>query len=958
MLSAFNPHEMSERTVRAVATGREQPLAHILRVIRTNLAAEATQHLILSAPRGYGKSFLMRHVEIEAKRIAREEGLQLAILLMPEEMPFVKLPETLIHELTRTLTGGAASEAKLAWSEDEDSAFEQATRELQAAIREKVGENGLCVAMVENFDLLLKRAFPKEPQRLRLRAFLATRESQLMLIAASTSGAFDRDYDSSLFHAFDEVALEPWSLNECLAFFDRQRGEAGKPPFTASERARAKAVASFIGGTPRLATLLGDLLIDEDVLRAAELLRRLVDELTPFYKERIEALPGRSQLLLDALLRGGEPATQSDLAQRVNAGGQNAIAGPFHDLMRERVVTGVKATGSAEVLYRVSDRVFAHYYRFRVIEHGKALCPLEALVELLAEFFDPDQKRKKASEFIRLGRFDEARILARLADADRGESPSQRFWVLYGLEQNYAPRHLAPRASEAVAAALFEIAREARAGALDRARARLNDALAAASRAADRVVLLLARSRLDAFEGFEEGLAAAEEALEVARSADAASIMEAELGRCWSLIGVGRYNESLEAAQRIAKQAGADRDQFFESIARRYAGYSLARLSLQQEAIEEAQRAAALAHDIGDTYEAAMARCNAAYILGQLSRHEEAIEEARRATALAHDIGDTYGEADARHHTAYSLVALARHEEAIEEARHAAALAHDIGDTYEEAVPRLRAAYSLGKLSRHEEAIDEARRAATLARQSGTADVEASALFQEAYALHLLSCHAEAAACFSKAAGMGARAGIWDLVSESYRFTANSLSRTGRATDAVDALARAARVVEAHRIESEETLLLNETPAIGRAAGLSNAGDPVTIERIGVAAKFHAALIEAKAKLDFGGIGVRTLAAWLRGYVDAIIEKSNAPKPLDTLADVITIHFPDRFAHERRRLTGAAAYHRAGRARSALERLDPDFAQALAIMHPPAMEAPPGEGSSGGRRKGKRRKGQ
>jgi len=133
MLSAFNPHEMSERTVRAVATGREQPLAHILRVIRTNLAAEATQHLILSAPRGYGKSFLMRHVEIEAKRIAREEGLQLAILLMPEEMPFVKLPETLIHELTRTLTGGAASEAKLAWSEDEDSAFEQATRELKAA---------------------------------------------------------------------------------------------------------------------------------------------------------------------------------------------------------------------------------------------------------------------------------------------------------------------------------------------------------------------------------------------------------------------------------------------------------------------------------------------------------------------------------------------------------------------------------------------------------------------------------------------------------------------------------------------------------------------------------------------------------------------------------------------------------------------------------------------------------
>jgi hypothetical protein len=183
------------------------------------------------------------------------------------------------------------------------------------------------VALVENFDLLLRRAFPKEVQSSRLRALLTARGSRMMLVAASAGGAFDRDYDSRLFQAFKEVALEPWSVEDCLVFFDRQRNDAGKPPLAGSARARAKSVASFIGGTPRLATLLGDALFDEDVLRAADLLQRLIDELTPYYKERIEALPGRSQKLLDALLRGGEPATQSEIAQRVKANSQAAIAG-------------------------------------------------------------------------------------------------------------------------------------------------------------------------------------------------------------------------------------------------------------------------------------------------------------------------------------------------------------------------------------------------------------------------------------------------------------------------------------------------------------------------------------------------------------------------------------------------------------------------------------------------------
>ena len=86
--------------MRTVATGRTEDLKNILATIRGNLTAATIQHLIVSAPRGYGKSFMMRHIQIEVERIAREENLALVTLLMPEEMPHVREPETLIRELT------------------------------------------------------------------------------------------------------------------------------------------------------------------------------------------------------------------------------------------------------------------------------------------------------------------------------------------------------------------------------------------------------------------------------------------------------------------------------------------------------------------------------------------------------------------------------------------------------------------------------------------------------------------------------------------------------------------------------------------------------------------------------------------------------------------------------------------------------------------------------------------
>jgi hypothetical protein len=546
-LSAFNPHEYSPAQLNALATAREAELARALDTIRSNLSAETMQHLIISAPRGYGKSFLMRHIQVEAQRIAETEKLPLAVVLMPEEMPHVKEPETLILEITRALTGGGGETAQLRWHEDDGEAWEAAVFSLQAAITETLGKDGLLVALVENFDQLLRRAFRQDVHAQRLRNLITLPGGRLMLIAASASGAIDRDYDKALFQAFAEIALQPWSVDECMRFFARQREAVGKPPLDEAAHAQAKAVANFIGGTPRLATLLGEQLLDGDLLNAADLLCGLVDELTPYYKARIESLPGRSQLLLDALLRGGEPATQSEIATRVQANSQAAIAAPFHDLKNERAIIGLKAPDSAEVLYRVADRVFAHYYRRRIIDHGRELCPLEGLVDLLSDFYNPKEKEAKALELLRLGYVAEARVLARLHDQDLGNPKSGRRQVLNGLVTLYIPRRLKPLASSAGRQALDSIAVSVKNDDIDQAYSRVDAGLRELAALPDQVVLLLVRAVLDRFEGLGAGLSAAEKAVSIAQASQNKNLMyETKVSLAESFNLLDRKEESLD----------------------------------------------------------------------------------------------------------------------------------------------------------------------------------------------------------------------------------------------------------------------------------------------------------------------------------------------------------------------------------------------------------------------------
>ncbi|KIZ40280.1 MULTISPECIES: tetratricopeptide repeat protein [Rhodopseudomonas] len=875
-LKAFNPHELSAGTVRGVVTGREDPLGRIVSIVRANLDAPTPQHVIVSAPRGYGKSFFLRYVEVELDQLARAEGLPVAMALLPEELPHVKEPETLLAEIRRTFLGLPADTIGVSWVEDDGQSWDHEVAWLDAAIAERFGgKPGLLVAAVENFDLLLKKAFAKPVQAARLREWLTRRGNRLMLIAASARGAFDRDYDRPLFKAFEEMSFEPWTIDQSLAFFRSQRAAAGKAPLTETQAARAKAVATFIGGTPRLATLIGEALLEDDPLGAADLLEKLVDELTPYYKERIEVLPSRSQALLDALLRGGENCSATELARRVGAPSQPAIAAALDELKKDLLVTGAKAPDSAEVLLRVTDRVFAHYYRKRILSHGLETCPLEALVDLLAVIYSPEEKKREAAKLAARGLAREAQVFERLWAADQSR-----------VER----------------------------------RARDETTIDKADEFAELITAF--RSAADAAR-YSEGLAILDQALALATATpDTAKQARALQRRAWTLGELGRHDEALATAREAAVKAESAGDIREQAAALRHAAWNLGQLGRHDEALTAAREAVVKAESAGDNREQAETLRHAAWNLGRLGRHDEAIATARQAAAKADSAGDIGEQARALRFAAWSLEGLGRHDEALATAREAAAKAESAGDSREQAGALLEAAWNLMQLGRRDEAIAIAREAAALAEK--VSDRELSLAVARTL-LQMRPGDADIDLAY-RSYEYVIEGGDADDPGLYFDDIADVATRTSSWPRLIAMLA--SRPVVAETINQSSVFIGHSGGVVARALLNGEREDALTMARHVVSALAQA--IEAASDPRPAGLWSAILAASAEAITTAVAEAAF----LSEIADILAAHasVPVRATSL---LAAAAAYHAGGRDSAALARLDPDLATTLMVVFPP-----------------------
>jgi tetratricopeptide (TPR) repeat protein len=702
-------------------------------------------------------------------------------------------------------------------------AWGAAVRALHEALDGRFGEGrGLVVAMLENFDVLAKNLFGAETLESskhaakgaaierraaeeRLREFMGRKGARFMLIATAT-GTVDLDYERPLFLAFKSIDLHAWDGDTCIEYFNKRRKLAGVQELTTAEAARARAIAEFIGGNPRLAQLLADVLNVPDARTIAQTLDALSDHLADYYRRRLDDLPANAAGLLDALIRTGEPCSQTELAERVGAQ-QNQIADAFSYLVDARLLSAARERDGRGTLYRVRDRLFVHFYRRRYgdAEQSVGLAPI---VELLATFFSAKERDALARRHLEAGEFAEARLFRRLERTMEGSHQGysrfrdrlvtgarSKLWELAGL----TPDEVEP--------ARWELRDDA-----DKAYKRWGDAAGSApsllQQTTAKLLQAVAASRLDQ-DGWAKDLL--EEALRIADTdvTTDARILTVEQMAFFSWDCLKDQKQALEQLASLQEWADATRHDYPKICAHLGCSLSSLHTGYYQKGIQAAEAAANLARATADTVSWIVALRYKADSLGDLGQHEAAIAVYEEAATLAQQVGDVGAQATCLGLKAWSLGQLGQHEAAIAVYEEAATLAQQAGDVGAQAWCLGRKAWSLGQLGQHEAAIAVCEEAAPLAAQAGDVGAQARCLRHKAWSLGQLERTKEAITAFDQAAALAREAKDPNELSRGLGLKSDLLRRIGQLPAALETV-RAAMAMADQGVNLEERQWVRE----------------------------------------------------------------------------------------------------------------------------------------------------
>lgn len=827
IVETFNTHLMGDDVVVQLNTARESATDEVLMAIKRNLGIVPglLQHVVIYGPRGFGKSFMTRLIQIKVASLSTGEKPISYVLLPEEQHNLTRNPHLLLEYIAKKLSdqrlgqNRSWTEAAFRWPnpEEEASLWSKAIRELEAELDASLaGKAGLVIAAIENFDVLLATVFKDSVAEQRLRSWLGRNVNRVMLLATGTRTA-DIDYERPLFQAFQPVRLEPWTNDECIAYFNRRRTVEGRGQLDERATAKVRAIADFIGGNPRLAQLLGDVLDTEDAMTVVETMNTLADRLADYYRHRIEDLPPLARGLIDALIRGGEPCSATDLASRVGAS-QSDIARVMQDLRQADIIRGMPAPNSKEVLFRVIDRVFVHFYRLRQGEVVARSSPLLTILDFLQTFYSRDEQRAQAIRYLDLNRPDDAMVFSKLAMAGSLSSETrgyqgnfrQRLDLYLGMARSVIdldcdevaallesdqPANLEKHCTSdgldleftRVVRTILRAQIRTRMGLLGNAEQILTQCLAAAK---ENDSIVVAAEELGSFyESERDDVQASREALTAsARCIDTAEQLGLRLLATKSQMLLTSMADDEDAtifwAERTISLAESLGAKWIVALAQAHMAQSLSLIDRYDEAIDLATQSASISSEIGYVSNEAMALNVRAWSLRSLHRAEEAFRDAERAVEVAKTLVEE-AQVSTLSMKAWCLSDMDRHEEALNVLDQALLIAFEVANVRQQIMLLHDKVWSLVRLSRFDESLEASEKEIALATEHGDASLVAPAANQQAWALERAGRHEESLAAADKAIVAAIEAGKKDEEARAYFRQGTSLESLGRYEEAI-----------------------------------------------------------------------------------------------------------------------------------------------------------------------------
>ncbi|MEG4036361.1 tetratricopeptide repeat protein [Microcoleus sp. S36b_A4] len=309
-LSRFTPSLMTPEALEAILVKRQQLVQDLVERVRESAANSAKHYTLLIGPRGIGKTYL---ISLLYHRVCKLENLRekLVIAWLREEewgvssfldvllRIFPALENEYLKEYNAKLR---ATVEKLYQSPD--------TAESTAAklVKEFVG-NRTFLLIVENLDEIFS-GLGEEGQK----QFLAFIQElgKCTIVATSTSLFKGIKIKKSPFYGFFNIQeLPELTLEEAAQLLKNIAEFEGKQELAAfidtkKGFERIKVVHYLSGGSPRIYIILSAFLTRDSLDELRKAFMEMLDDLTPFYQEKIKILSNQQRKIVNFLCdRGG-----------------------------------------------------------------------------------------------------------------------------------------------------------------------------------------------------------------------------------------------------------------------------------------------------------------------------------------------------------------------------------------------------------------------------------------------------------------------------------------------------------------------------------------------------------------------------------------------------------------------------------------------------------------------------
>ena len=428
-LTFFNPRAQKEADFLAAFCARQNTLEFFLRQLRRLAGSQApAQHHLIVAPRGYGKTSLLRRIAIAIRQDDSLRAHWLPLSFREEQHNVISLDvlwQNCLQSLQEALDSEGADEATLDALDDvidQHAPRSQLKREAQDGRPAESYLLDYCrrhgrrpLLLIDNLDALL--AGLSTEHQWAWRASLQAANGPVLLAAAARYPEALRDHDAAFYDFFRLHPLERLSdaeVMQCLSHIARQRGDKGAAVLDQLQRQPGKITTlnTLAGGNPRTLSVLYSVLeahMSEDVL---DNLSAMLDQFTGWYQARTEELPMQARAVFDAVALHWDPITAAQLAS-VTGLDVTAINSQLSRLDKQGYIEAAKLShsGKGRNAYQVSERFYNIWYLMR---HGSRRLErsIRFLTAFLQSLYTPDECQRLGERLLQRSRIEPATALA------------------------------------------------------------------------------------------------------------------------------------------------------------------------------------------------------------------------------------------------------------------------------------------------------------------------------------------------------------------------------------------------------------------------------------------------------------------------------------------------------------------------------------------------------------------